>query len=124
MVNKAILIGNIGGDPELRKTTNGSPVTDFSLATQESWSKDGKRETKSEWHKIVIWGSLAEFVCSNLHKGDRVYVEGRITYNKWEDKDGNKRSTTEIIANKIEVFWGKKTAPTDTSVNEDDEFPF
>ena len=111
-VNKAILVGNLGRDPELRRTQSGSSVASFSLATTERWSdKSGERKDRTEWHNIVAWGKLADLANQYLKKGRSVYIEGRITNRSWDDKDGNKRYKTEIVANQIQ-FLG---SPGDTS---------
>ena len=99
-VNKTILIGNIGRGPEVRYTKSGQAVASFSLATSERWTgKDGNKEEKTEWHRIVIWGKLAEIAGKYLSKGKQVYIEGRLQTREWDDKDGNKKQTTEIVAN-------------------------
>jgi single-strand DNA-binding protein len=101
-VNKAILVGNLGRDPELRTTPNGQSVVNFTLATSETWTdKSGERVERTEWHRIVVWGRTAEMCNQYLSKGRTVYVEGRIQTREWEDKDGNKRYTTEINANTV-----------------------
>ena len=108
-VNKAILVGNLGRDPELRHTPNGQAVVNFTLATSESWTdKSGERQERTEWHRIVVWGRQAEMCNQYLSKGRTVYVEGRIQTREWEDKDGNKRYTTEINANNVN-FIGPRT---------------
>jgi single-strand DNA-binding protein len=104
-VNKAILIGNLGGDPELRHTPNGTPVASFNIATTEQWvSKTGERGERTEWHRIVAWSRLAEICNEYLTKGKQVYIEGRIQTRQWEDRDGNKRYTTEIIAQNMQML--------------------
>lgn len=101
-VNKAILVGNLGRDPELRTTPNGQSVVNFTLATSETWTdKSGERVERTEWHRIVVWGRTAEMCAQYLSKGRTVYIEGRIQTREWEDKDGNKRYTTEINANTV-----------------------
>jgi len=108
-VNKAILIGNLGRDPELRYTASGQPVTNFSIATTESWNKkDGSgREEKTEWHRIVAWGRTAELCAQYLSKGRTVYVEGRLQTREWENRDGQKQRTTEIVANTVQFIGGR-----------------
>ncbi len=104
-LNKVTLIGNLGRDPELRYTANGQAVTNFTLATTESFSKrDGGRDERTEWHRIVAWGKLAEICGEYLAKGRQIYVEGRIQTREWEDKDGNKRWTTEIVARNMQML--------------------
>ena len=108
-VNKAILIGNLGGDPEVRYTPSGVAVARFNIATSEEW-KDrdtGEKRERTEWHRIVAWRRLGEICGEYLSKGKQVYVEGRIQTNAWEDKDGNKRYTTEIVANTVQFLGGR-----------------
>jgi len=108
-VNKAILVGNLGRDPEMRHTPNGQAVVNFTLATSESWTdKSGEKQERTEWHRIVVWGRTAEMCNQYLSKGRTVYVEGRIQTREWEDKEGNKRYTTEINANNVN-FIGPRT---------------
>jgi single-strand DNA-binding protein len=104
-VNKAILIGNLGADPELRHTPSGVPVANFNIATTEQWtSKTGERNERTEWHRIVCWARLAEICSEYLTKGRQVYVEGRIQTRQWEDRDGNKRYTTEVVAQTLQML--------------------
>lgn len=106
-VNKVILIGNLGRDPELRRISNGNSVASFPIATTERWNdKNGERQERTEWHNIVVWGKLADLANQYLKKGQPVYIEGKITTNSWEDKDGIKRYKTEISANQMQ-FLGK-----------------
>lgn len=107
-VNKVILVGNLGADPELRYTTGGQPVANFRMATTESWAdknNPGQRQEKTEWHQIVVWGRQAESVGQYLKKGRQCYIEGRLQTREWQDKEGQKRYTTEVIANQV-VFLG------------------
>jgi single-strand DNA-binding protein len=107
-LNKALLIGRLGKDPEVRYTPDGSPVANFSLATSEFWTdKNGTRQERTEWHNIVAWNKLADLSKRYLTKGRQVYVEGRIRTREWDDRDGNKRRTTEIIANQM-VLLGSR----------------
>jgi len=104
-VNKVILVGNLGRDPEVRYTKGGQAVASFSLATSERWTgKDGNKEEKTEWHRITAWGKLGEICGEYLSKGKQVYIEGRLQTREWEDKDGNKRQTTEIVANNMTML--------------------
>ena len=105
-VNKVILLGNLGRDPELRYTPGGQPVANFSIATSESWNKkDGSgREEKTEWHRIVAWGRTAELCAQYLAKGRTVYIEGRLQTREWENKEGQKQRTTEVIANSVQFI--------------------
>jgi single-strand DNA-binding protein len=102
-VNKVILVGNLGRDPELRYTQQGTAVANFSLATSESFKKkDGTREERTEWHRIVVWGQTAEFCSQYLSKGRTVYIEGRLQTREWENKEGQKQKTTEIVAQEVQ----------------------
>jgi single-strand DNA-binding protein len=104
-VNKVILVGRLGRDPELRYTQSGQAVANFSLATNESWTnRDGERQERTEWHRIVVWGKLAEFCGEYVSKGRQVYVEGRLQTREWEDKEGNKRRTTEINGQTLQLL--------------------
>ncbi len=108
-VNKAILIGNLGRDPELRYTKGGQAVANFSLATSESYTtKEGRREDRTEWHRIVVWGRVAENCAQYLAKGRTVYVEGRIQTREWENKEGQKQRTTEIVAQNVQFLGGPR----------------
>lgn len=101
-VNKVILVGNLGADPETRYASTGTAVTNFRIATSENWTnKEGGKETRTEWHRIVAFGKLAEICAEYLNKGKQVYVEGRLQSRSWEDKEGNKRWTTEVVANNM-----------------------
>ena len=107
MVNKAIIIGNLGRDPEVRFTSGGRAVAKFSVATTERWTdQQGQRQEKTEWHNIVVWGKQAETCGQYLSKGRQVYVEGRITTRSYDDKEGNKRYTTEIVARDVRFLGG------------------
>jgi single-strand DNA-binding protein len=101
-VNKVILIGNLGRDPEVRYTQNGTAVANFTLATNEVWNdKSGERQERTEWHRIVVWGKQAEIAREHLSKGKQVYIEGSIQTRQWDDREGNKRTTTEIKAQRL-----------------------
>ena len=105
MVNKVILIGNLGADPEVRHTQAGMPVASFRIATTERWKgKDGQMQEKTEWHNIVVWRQLAEICGKYLHKGKQVYIEGRIQTRSYDDRDGNKRYITEIVADQMQML--------------------
>jgi single-strand DNA-binding protein len=107
-VNKVILIGNLGADPELRYTPGGQPVANFRIATSETWvDKQGQKQERTEWHRIVAWGKLAELCGEYLAKGRQVFIEGKLQTRQWEDRDGNKRFTTEIQAREI-TFLGSR----------------
>ena len=106
-LNRVQLIGRLGKNPEVRYTANGSAVANFSLATNESWTgKDGQKNERTEWHNIVAWGKLGEICGEYLTKGKQIYIEGRLTTRSWEDKDGNKRYTTEIRAENMIMLGG------------------
>ena len=106
-VNKVILVGNLGRDAELRYTPGGSPVATLNLATTEIWNdKSGQRQEKTEWHRVVLWGKSAESLNEYLTKGKQIYVEGRLQTRQWDDKDGNKRYTTEIRGDRIVLLGG------------------
>ncbi len=111
MVNKAILIGRLGKDPEVRYTPDGLMVTSFTLATDENWKdKNGERVQKTEWHRIVTFRQLAEICGKYLAKGKLVFIEGKIQTRSWDDKDGNKRYTTEIVASDMRMLDSKGAA--------------
>lgn len=104
-VNKVILIGNLGRDPELRYTKNGQAVANFSLATSDNFTnKDGQREERTEWHRIVAWGKTAELCTQYLTKGRTAYIEGQLRTREWEDKEGHKRQTTEVHAQTVQFI--------------------
>ncbi|MGD2216835.1 MAG: single-stranded DNA-binding protein [Gemmatimonadales bacterium] len=107
-VNKAIIIGNLGADPEIRTTPQGSRVTTLSVATNRRWqNRSGEMQEDTQWHRVVAWNKLAEIVEQYLKKGDRVYIEGRLQYRQWEDQNGQKRYTTEIVANDMVMLGGR-----------------
>jgi single-strand DNA-binding protein len=109
-INKVILIGNLGKDPEMRSMPNGEPVTNFSIATSESWKDKatGEKKERTEWHNLVIYRRLAEIAKQYLHKGSKIYVEGSLRTRKWQDKESGKdRYTTEIIVNEMQMLDGK-----------------
>ncbi|MFP6605780.1 MAG: single-stranded DNA-binding protein [Myxococcota bacterium] len=107
-VNKAILIGNLGRDPELKYTQSGQAVVNFSIATSENWTdKSGEKQERTEWHRIVAWGKTGELCAQYLSKGRTVYVEGRIQTREWEDREGQKRTTTEINAQTVTFIGGR-----------------
>ncbi len=106
-VNKVILVGNLGRDAELRYTPGGAAVSTLNLATTEVWNdKQGQKQEKTEWHRIVLWGKQAESLQEYLVKGKQIYVEGRLQTRQWDDKEGNKRYTTEIKADRITLLGG------------------
>lgn len=119
-VNKAILVGNLGADPEMRQTQKGQSVANFNLATTRTWTKDGEKREETEWHRVIAWDRLAEICGEYLKKGSSVYIEGRIQTRDWEDDAGVKRYTTEIVAFEMQML-GKKD---DKPVAVDTELPF
>ena len=116
-INKVILIGNLGNDPDVRYTAGGSPIANVSLATTDSWrdKESGDLQERTEWHRIVFFGRLAEIVSEYLRKGSKVFVEGRLQTRKWQDRDGNERYTTEIVANEMQMLDSKSSAGDDFS---------
>jgi single-strand DNA-binding protein len=148
-INKAILVGNLGKDPELRYTASGQAVATFSLATTEKFkNKGGEQQERTEWHNIVAWGPLAEICGKYLVKGKQVYVEGRIQSRSYDDRDGNKRYVTEIVISDMQMLGGRPgedaggaaarparaaaaaptrepiAVPEDAPFNPDDDIPF
>lgn len=136
-VNKVLVLGNLGRDAEMRYTPGGAPVATLNLATTETWNdKDGKRQEKTEWHRIVLWGKTAESLADYLKKGKQIYVEGRLQTRQWEDKDGQKRYTTEIRGDRVVLLGGGGTnagstrgpvtapAPMELENELDDPIPF
>lgn len=138
-LNKAMIIGRLGQDPEIRYTQSGTATGNFSLATSESWTdKSGNRQEKTEWHRIIVFGKQAENCAKYLKKGRQAYVEGRLQTREWEDRNGNKRTTTEIVAQTVQFLdsgnsgdsgrdsgggSGEPPANFDQSFN-DDDIPF
>ena len=135
-VNKVILVGNLGKDPEVKYLDNGVAVANFSLATTESYkNKEGERVSQTEWHNVVLWRGLAEVAEKWLKKGSSVYIEGKIRSRKWEDKEGNTRYTTEILADNMTMLGKKEdssaekteTTPEQESIPQEekgDDLPF
>ena len=115
-LNKVLLIGNLGKDPEVRYTASGTAITTFSLATTEKYkSKSGEWEEKVEWHQITLWSKLAEIAGAYLTKGKSVFIEGRLQTRKWQDNDGNERYTTEIVGDKMQMLSPKASSNTSSS---------
>jgi len=128
-LNKVMIIGNLGRDPEMRYTPSGRPVTSFSVATTRSWtSGDGDRREETEWFNVVAWGNLAEICKQYLHKGQPVYVEGRLQTRGWEDPEGKKHFRTELVANEVIILGERRGEPSEEGPAEElpanDEFPF
>lgn len=107
-VNKVILVGNLGRDPEMRYMPSGDAIASFSVATTDNWKdKDGQKQERTEWHRISMFGKLAEIAGEYLKKGSSVYIEGRLQTRKWQDKEGNERQTTEVVADRMQMLGGK-----------------
>lgn len=131
-LNKVMIIGHLGRDPEMRYTPAGRPVTSFSVAVTRSWnSPDGERREETEWFNIVAWGNLAEICKQYLTKGQQVYIDGRLQSRRWEDQEGKKHVSTEIVANEMIIIGERpnragasEAAPGGEPPVEDDEFPF
>lgn len=135
-VNKVILVGNLGRDPEVRYTRSGTAVATLSLATTSTWTdQNGQRQDRTEWHRVVAWSKLAEIAKEYLSKGRQVYIEGRLQTRSWDDRDGNKRYTTEVVADQMVMLGGRgevsrdAAAPSEPEVAEpfeatEDDVPF
>ena len=106
-LNKVLVLGNVGNEPEVRQTQSGRVVANFSVATTDAWGEGDDRQERTEWHQVVVWGKLAETCGQYLTKGRQVLVEGRLQTRSYEDRDGNKRSVTEIIAQQVEFLGGR-----------------
>lgn len=123
-LNKVMIIGHLGRDPEMRYTPSGRPVTNYRVATSRSWTtSDGDRRTETEWFNVVTWGKLAEISKEYLTKGQQVYIEGRLQTRRWEDSEGVQRTTTEIVANEM-IMLGDRRDSEDEGDDDGDEFPF
>lgn len=111
-VNKVILIGRLGADPEIRHTASNVPVATISVATSEKWKdkNTGEKQERTEWHRVVAWQRLAEIIQQYVHKGDAIYVEGKLQTKKWQDQSGADRYTTEIVANQMQMLGGQDHA--------------
>lgn len=124
-VNKVILIGNLGKDPEVRYLDNGVAVANLSLATSENYkNKQGERVTQTEWHDVVLWRGLAEVAEKYLKKGSSVYIEGKLRTNKWVDKDENTRYKTEVLADKLTMLGRSQNQEQSTERTSEDDLPF
>lgn len=126
MLNKVMLIGNLGADPETRYTQDGTCVTNIRLATTERFkNREGERQERTEWHRVVLWGKLGEIANQYLAKGRQVYIEGKIETRKWTDKEGNDRYSTEIRANQMQMLGGRgesAAAPQQAAAPDTDPF--
>jgi single-strand DNA-binding protein len=137
-LNKVMVIGHLGRDPEMRYTPSGRPVTTFTVAVSRSWNTaDGERRTETEWFNIVAWGNLAEICKQYLHKGQQVYIEGRLQTRRWEDNEGQKRTSVEVVANEMMMLGDRRDNSSQSqdqdsdeedkdseSLADEDEFPF
>lgn len=126
-LNKVMIIGRLGREPEMRYTPSGRPVTTFSVATSRSWNTaDGERRTETEWFNVVAWGSLAEICKQYLNKGQQVYIEGRLQTRHWDDPEGNKHTSVEIVANEMIMLSERRDTEVsgEAEVEVEDEFPF
>lgn len=135
-LNKVMLIGNLGKDPEVKTLENGAKIATFPLATSETYKdKEGNRQTRTEWHNLVLWRGLADIAESYLHKGSQVFIEGRLSTRKWEDKEGHTRYTTEIIGDNLVLLnrasdqqgsgsSGSRLAADDLVNGSEDDLPF
>jgi len=134
-LNKVMVIGHLGKDPEMRYTPSGRPVTTFTVAVSRSWNTaDGERRTETEWFNIVAWGNLAEICKQYLYKGQQVYIEGRLQTRRWEDKEGQKHTSVEVVANEMMMLGDRRdnnkaqeSGQEDESpepIADEDEFPF
>ena len=136
-LNKVMIIGHLGRDPEMRYTPSGRPVTTFTIAVSRSWNTaDGERRTETEWFNIVAWGNLAEICKQYLYKGQQVYIDGRLQTRRWEDKEGQKHTSVEVVANEMMMLGERRdnssqtqesseqTDDVATPMADEDEFPF
>ncbi len=125
MVNKVILIGNLGKDPEVRYSQAGAAIASFNVATTETWKKqDGTKEELTEWHRIVAFGRLGEICGEYLSKGSKVFIEGRLQTRKWDDKDGNTRYTTEIVAREMKMLSPRGSSGDSSQSQQYNDQPF
>ncbi|MCB0394478.1 MAG: single-stranded DNA-binding protein [Bdellovibrionales bacterium] len=124
-VNKVIIVGRLGGDPESRQTSTGQAVTRFNVATSEQWKdkNSGQMQERTEWHRVVVWGRLGEICDKHLSKGRQVYLEGRLQTRSWEDPQGQKKYSTEVIANTVQ-FLGSAGERTTSSSNDNSGYDF
>jgi single-strand DNA-binding protein len=131
-LNKVMLIGHLGRDPEMRYTPSGRPVTTFTVATSRSWNTtDGERRTETEWFNIVSWGNLAEICKQYLNKGQQVYIEGRLQTRRWEDSEGIKHTSVEVVAGEMMILGDRRDSThshpgevSEIDSIEEDEYPF
>jgi len=127
-LNKVMIIGNMGRDPEMRYTPSGRPVTTFNIATNRTWNtSEGEKHVETEWFNVVAWSNLAEICKQYLTKGQQVYIEGRLQTRHWEDQEGNKHTSVEIVANEMIILGERREAGESSAESEsieEEEFPF
>ena len=125
-INKVIIVGNLGADPDSRAMPSGNAVTNISVATSESWNDrdTGEKQEKTEWHRVVFFNRLAEIAAQYLKKGSQVYVEGKLQTRKWEDKEGNERWTTEVVANQMQMLGNNDSTYSFNQDISDEDIPF
>lgn len=122
-VNKVIVLGRLGADPEVKNVSANSTVARLSVATSENWTdRDGQKQERTEWHRVVVWGKLAELCGKYLTKGRQVYIEGRLQTRSWEDPQGQKRYTTEVVANTVQFLGAGGETTRDASANSPEDF--
>ncbi|THH37537.1 single-stranded DNA-binding protein [Neolewinella litorea] len=135
MINKVTLVGRLGADPEIRTLSSGTMVAKFSVATSESYKdRAGEWQEETQWHDVVLWRNLAERAQQYLRKGSMIYLDGKLTHRKWQDKDGNPRKTTEVVGAFFRILDGKRdgsegsdnsaAAPADTGMESEEDLPF
>ncbi|MCB0391835.1 MAG: single-stranded DNA-binding protein [Bdellovibrionales bacterium] len=123
-VNKVIIIGRLGTDPEVKTVSGDNTVARLSVATSENWTdRNGQKQERTEWHRVVVWGKLAELCGKYLSKGRQVYLEGRLQTRSWEDQQGQKRYTTEVVANTVQFLGGTQSQNEYASGGMDNDFP-
>ena len=124
-LNKVMIIGNLGRDPEMRYTPSGRPVTTFSVATSRTWNtSEGEKHVETEWFNVVAWSNLAEICKQYLTKGQQVYIEGRLQTRHWDDQEGKKHTSVEIVANEMIILGERRETGEESESIEEEEFPF
>ncbi len=124
-INKAIIVGNLGNDPEIRYSSGGDAIANMNIATTDSWKdKEGRKQEKTEWHRVTMFGKLAEICGEYLKKGSQVYIEGKLQTRKWTDKSDIERYTTEIVADKMQMLGSNKRSESNKFDDSDDDVPF
>ncbi len=124
-INKAIIVGNLGNDPEIRYSSGGDAIANMNIATTDSWKdKEGRKQEKTEWHRVTMFGKLAEICGEYLKKGSQVYIEGKLQTRKWTDKSDIERYTTEIVVDKMQMLGSNKRSEANKFDDSDDDVPF